>query len=312
MRYFDLHCDTITECTLQKKSLRENDLHISLKRAEQYRPWAQVFAVWIPDNLRGDAAYARFEECAVVFEREMDANRETIRFCRSGADLEKTVQADCNAAFLSIEGGAALMGDISKLDAVYDRGVRLITLTWNGRNELGDGCGEENAGGLTPFGREAVRRMAELGMIVDVSHLSVRGFDDVASVIKGAFVASHSNTYAFCDHPRNLRDDQIHEIIRRRGLIGLNLYPPFIGKSEKIELRDLLPHVEHILALGGQDVLSVGADFDGADMPMDVSGIESMTNLHRLLVSSFGESLADKIFYQNAFDFFKGLPGNSR
>lgn len=307
MKYFDLHCDTITGCAVEGKQLYQNDMHISLERAEKYKPWVQVFAIWISDDSRGDAAVRRFDDIYATFCREMEQNRDSITFCRSGADIAKALADGKNAALLSIEGGAALAGRIDRLYQAYDKGVRIINLTWNGRCELGDGCMEQNAGGLTPFGREVVRGMAELGMAVDVSHLSERGFYDVAQETDAAFIASHSNTKAHCPHPRNLTDEQIREIIRRGGLIGLNFYRSFIRDGGEVGIAGLLPHAAHILSLGGEKVLAIGSDFDGSDMPDDVKGIEDVSKLYQLFSQSYNKTVTDSIFFGNAADFFTKL-----
>ena len=307
MRYFDLHCDTMTECTLRHAQLSRNSLFVSLERAAAFRPWVQVFAAWMPDSARGEEAMRRFDTVYATFRGEMESNAASIRFCRGGADLKSAAEEGKNAAFLSIEGGAALNGDIGRLYNVYEKGVRLITLTWNGPCELGDGCMAEHAGGLTEFGREAVRAMEKLGMVIDVSHLSTQGFYDVAQETKAPFVASHSNAKAVCTHPRNLEDWQLREIIRRGGLIGLNLYPPFVSAGGKATLRDILPHAEHIFALGGERSLAIGADFDGADMPDGVSGIEDMAKLYETFAQSYNKAVADGIFFDHAYNYFLSL-----
>jgi len=307
MRYFDLHCDSITNCALEGRELYKNSLFVSLERTECFKPWVQVFAVWIPDGIRGEAAAARFDSVYSVFKSELKKNQERISFCRSGAEMKTAFEKGRNAAFLSIEGGAALCGDIGRLYDAFDKGVRMITLTWNGSCELGDGCMVKDAGGLTAFGREAVRVMAKLGMIIDVSHLSEQGFYDVAQETDRPFVASHSNARAVCPNPRNLDDGQIKEIIRRGGLIGLNLYPPFINNSGQTQLCDIVPHAGHLLSIGGEKALSLGADFDGADMPDGVSGIEDMAKLYNILTQSYNKTTAERIFFDNAYDFFVNL-----
>jgi len=307
MRYFDLHCDTIAECALQNKELYHNDLFVSLERASHYKTWAQFFAIFTPDNIRGEDAVKRFDSIYSVFISEIEKNTDIISFCRSGAQMQSAVEKAKNVAFLSIEGGAALGGNIDKLFDVYQKGVRLITLTWNGTCELGDGCMVTGAGGLTPFGREVVCNMTKLGMIIDVSHLSQQGFYDVASSTQAAFVASHSNSRAICEHARNLTDEQIKEIIRRGGLIGLNLYPPFINNSTDTKLCDILPHAEHILSLGGEDVLAIGADFDGADMPPDIKGIEDIAKLYDIFVNNNNDKVTNNIFFDNAYKYMSSL-----
>lgn len=314
MRYFDLHCDTIGECALQGCDLKRNGLNIALERAP--KTWAQAFACWIPDNLRGADARARFDLVYDKFITEMRRNRDTCLFCRSAADMERAFTERKAACFFTIEGSAALGGELSALDEAYDRGVRMITLTWNRECEAGSGCRAHPDRGLSAFGRALVRRMAEKHMIVDVSHLSVRGFWDVAAQTDATFVASHSNSRAVCGSDRNLSDAQFDEIVRRKGLVGLNFFPDFIAGGKKVGYEDILKHIDHFLSRGGGDVLAMGADLDGAvvpkgpekesyaALPWNLRGIEDMPRLYDFLREHCGEELADRIFFENARRFF--------
>jgi membrane dipeptidase len=159
------------------------------------------------------------------------------------------------------------------------------------------------AGGLTPFGRELVREMAALSMIVDVSHLSDRGFEEVSSLLPGPFVASHSDSRAVCGHPRNLTDEQFCEIVRRGGLVGLNLCPAFLAEKPNPGYTAVLPHIGHFLSMGGENILAVGADFDGAPLPDGIGGIADIGKLRQAVASAFSETIAEKIFFGNALRF---------
>jgi Zn-dependent dipeptidase, microsomal dipeptidase homolog len=301
MRYFDLHCDTITECFLKNEPLDENDLAVSVKGAEVFDVWAQIFAVWMPDDIRGQTAWRRFLDVAGTLRRQTEENG--IPLCTGAGALENAVQSGAKrAAILSIEGSAALGGRIENLKTAYALGVRLVTLTWNGGCEAGGGC--LDGGGLTPFGFALVREMEELGIIADVSHLSEKGFADLAHASGAPFVATHSDARAVCGNKRNLTDDQFREIVRRGGVVGLNLYPPFMGSDS---IRAILPHIDHFLSLGGENTLAVGADFDGARMPKEIAGIADMAKFHALLQRNYGETVAEKIFFCNAYNFFKTL-----
>lgn len=306
MRYFDLHCDTLTECFRRGQSLNKNSLHVSMESALAFEKWAQVFAVFISDDLRGEEAWNRFLGVAATARRL--TGESAMPLCGDGEELSAALQNGGRAAVLSIEGSAALGGDLERLEEAYKLGVRLITLTWNGACEAGGGC--LDGGGLSPFGFELLRRMGELGVVADVSHLSDRGFEDVAGAVSGTFVATHSDSRSVCDNPRNLTDGQFCEIVRRGGLVGLNLYPDFLGGSD---LRGVLRHADRFLSLGGEGALSVGADFDGASMPKGVRGVADMPRLYSMMRESYGETLADRIFFGNAYNFFKTVltPHNS-
>jgi membrane dipeptidase len=302
MKYFDLHCDTVTDCFEKGSDLYSNGLGFSIKKASVYKPWAQVFAIWIPDEFRNEKAVARFDGMYGVFIEQMRKNRETTEFCGNWADMERALSHNRNIALLAIEGGGALGGRIENLGRAYERGVRILTLTWNGTCELADGCIVKNAGGLIEFGLKVVREMGSLGMVVDVSHLSEKGFWEVADYGR-PFIASHSNSKEICDVPRNLTDNQFKAVVKTGGLVGLNFYPDFIGGQKR--LNDLLPHIERFLALGGEKTLALGTDIDGAMMPPEITGVGDVAKLHHLIRRRFGGKIADRIFFENAFSFFK-------
>lgn len=308
MNFFDLHCDTIGECYLQNKCLRKNNLHISLERGAYLDKWSQVFAIWIPDEKRGSSATAYFNGVYRLFKRETEENGDVVLFCKSGADIEKAAQQGKTAAILAVEGGAAAAGEISGIDYLYDCGVRLMTLTWNGSNEIASGCFSEDKSGLTAFGRRVVGRMQEIGMIVDVSHLNERGFYDVAQITDKPFVASHSNSAAVFPHKRNLTDAQIDIMIERKCLIGLNLYTEFLGEGEKSGCDKALRHAYHILERGGERVLAIGSDYDGCMVADEIAGIEKIS----VLASYFerhginGRCVED-IFFNNAHFFVSDI-----
>ncbi len=288
MRVFDLHCDTLTKCMDEGTALRDAGGHLSLAQGRTLDRWAQVFAVFVHDDLKGEkaAAYAK---------RALDFY-----------DSQRAEIAEGCAPVLSIENGNALMGDIELLPYYYARGVRLLTLTWNGENELGHGsvCGGE--GGLTPFGKEVVRRMHALGMVPDVSHLNVAGFWDVAALSEAlgfAYFATHSNCAAICPHPRNLSDDQLRAIFKSGGLVGINLYNKFLGGEGSAA--QVARHLSHMLSLGGEDCIALGSDFDGCDIHPALSRLDRMSGLRdELMGLGFTEGLLDKFFWDNSARFF--------
>lgn len=305
MKYFDLHCDTITECFVQSTELFDNNLHLSLKKAAMCKPFAQVFAIWISDEFRKEAAEKRFNDVYEVFLKQMNLNSDNISFCRNSKELKNAICGNKAAAILSIEGGAALGGKIENLDAAYEKGVRIMTLTWNGCCEIADGIMVKNAKGLTPFGTQVVKRMEQLGIITDVSHLSEKGFWDVAEISTKPFIASHSNSKNICSHKRNLTDKQFLEIKDHGGIVGVNLYRYFLRKDGKAYVKDIKNHIEHFLSLGGKHTLAIGGDLDGSDLPFDMHGIEDIVNVYEELLKSFDDEIVNNIFFENAMTFFE-------
>lgn len=306
-RIIDLHCDTLTECRKYGCGLVDDRLHLSLNKLPEGYRLCQAMAAFIPDTLRGMAARAYYEELCGVFQDLMRRNGAVIAQVADTAAVGEALEQRPFAAILTVEGGAVLAGDAAYLDRLYRDGVRMITLTWNDANEICGGAATDE--GFTPFGRSAVARMEELGIAVDVSHLSDRGFWELCGMAKRPFVASHSNSRAVCGHRRNLTDDMFREIVRRGGLVGLNYYRAFIAPEGETEhIGDLLRHLHHFLDLGGEDVLALGSDFDGADMPPYLTGLDGVGNLiDAITASGVSQPVVEKIIYENARRFFARL-----
>lgn len=304
MKLFDLHCDTLLECLTKGKSLFQNDLQLSVERGLAYFPWVQCFAVFIPDNKRGESASRLFDDAADLLEREASLHPEIV-LVRDRKQIDRLSQGQCGA-ILTVESGAAMRGSLEQLRHLHRRGVRMITLTWNGVNELGGGV--RAPGTLTAFGREAVREMERLSIAIDLSHASERLFYAVAEQTSGPLVASHSDSRTLCSHPRNLTDEQFCLIRDRSGLVGLNFCPNFLRNGGNAGIEDLYRHAEHFLSLGGEDVLAMGSDFDGTPLPNGISGVQSMEKIAAFFSrQGCSEELIQKIFFENACQFFRKL-----
>ncbi len=308
MRYFDLHCDTMTECSLKGFSLRQNELHVNLEKAKVLDSFVQCYAVWIPDTLRGQEAFDRFCQVAGKLQKETAENQDVLMQCKEPADLQKMENDRLHGAILTVENGAALGGKLENIALWKEWGVKMCTLTWNGENELGRGVGADGTYGLSGFGREAMRKMEEAGILVDISHASPELFWDVVKEAKKPLVASHSNAQALCRHPRNLTDGQFAAVKASGGLVGLNFYTAFLNDvPERSSMEDILRHAEHFLSLGGEDVLAMGGDMDGSTLPEDMAdGLGAIPRLYELFLRhNYSESLLEKIFYGNAAGFFQ-------
>lgn len=307
MNFLDFHCDTIGECYLQNKPLLNNDLHISLEKAKVFSKYGQMFAIWIPDEKRGDEAFSYYKSILDCFSGEMRKNMDRILPCRSPSDIESAFSAGKHAALLAVEGGAVLGGSLENLDILYQDGVRLMTLTWNGTNEIGNGCFAEDQGGLTPFGKAVIAKMHALHMLVDVSHLNERGFYDVAQISDAPFLASHSNAKIVQNRyaaARNLTDDQIRILIERNGLIGVNLCADFLGNDGQTGMDAVLRHIMYFLDLGAQACLAFGCDFDGCTVHPDLNGLDRIPNLFDyLLQHGISETTLTSIFFENGYRF---------
>ncbi len=300
MRFFDLHCDTIGECSNNNFSLRNNKLHIDLERASVLEGYTQAFAIWIPDEIRKVFAVEYFNKTADYFYKEIEKNNDLISLY---GDSKKTPVK----AILAVEGASACGGTIEGLHHLYDRGVRLITLTWNAVNEIGSGAFSE--GGLTSFGKEFIKEAENLGITLDVSHLNRQSFYEFAEISRKPFIASHSNADIVNNEfgkKRNLEKAQIELIKERKGLIGLNFCRDFT-EDEKAEGIDALQRqIEYFISSGCESIIAFGSDFDGCSVHKDLCGIEKIPSVYDALKNRrINEKILNKIFWENAERFFR-------
>jgi len=173
-----------------------------------------------------------------------------------------------------------------------------MCLTWNHRNELADGVFEqESGGGLTLFGRNVVKEMNRLGMLIDVSHLGEKGFWDVIECSKSPIAATHTNAKTVCNHQRNLNDEQIKALASSGGVIGINMYSPHLTDNSKATISDVIAHIEHVISIGGEDCVGIGADFDLIeDTPEGINGTEDMYKLFdELFKLNYPQRIIEKI-----------------
>lgn len=313
MDFFDLHADTLTEIRCPGESLRKNDRDLDLDRVDAFAgSYAQVFAVW-EDAAKSDRSLPAEENFRRLFGRAWnllcreEAGERSARpvwICESDADMKKALAEGKSPAFLSVED-VSLMGE--EIWNIRSYHVRFAMLCWNYQNQYACGAACCQESGLTDLGREAARFLMDQGLVLDVSHLSDQGIEDLFKLSDNVLIASHSNARQVRDNPRNLRDDQIREIIRRKGLIGLNLFAPFVG--EKPGLEDLARHIDHILELGGENALAMGQDLDGSDglFPKPFKGVQSEPELYTYLSERFGSRMADRIFWENAEKFIERM-----
>lgn len=312
MYWFDGHCDVLWkrwDSSFKGQNRDFYSLHSALDVNEPYlkenQQILQVFALFVPTKVavgqRFAVALAQIDD----FYEHIIRNEESLFPIYTKEDLQMC-SPDRMGALLAMEGAEALQGELANLRTFYRLGVRQIGLTWNDANEVADGIQEERGGGLTRFGRQVVEEMMRLQMILDVSHLSVRGFWEVIDIDRLPVIASHSNSLTICPHKRNLDDSQIGAIIEKEGLIGITYYPPFVHQGDsEVTIAHLLRHVEYICELGGENQLCFGSDFDGIELK--IVGLENVRQVHNLkeaLLQHYPESLVKKWAWENACSFY--------
>ncbi len=307
MNFIDLHADTATLIIEQKVKLKRNHLCIDIEKLQKGESIAQFFAMYI-DSAKVDSS---FDYCMMMlnrFKEELEENSNSIMLCCNYGDLMSAKEQKKIGAFLTIEEGEAIEGDLDKLHLFKEQGISLITLTWNYENSLGYSNFEwrDQHKGLKPKGIEVVELMNELDMIIDVSHLSDAGFADVLQYSKKPFIASHSNARALANNPRNLSDNMLKELANVGGVIGINFFNNFLvngelkDKMEVAKIEDMVRHIKHIRNVAGVEVIGLGSDFDGIPNPVEIEDSSQMGKLsNALLKQGFSYNEVEKIFYKN-------------
>lgn len=317
LNVIDMHCDTITRQEIRSFGLYKNSLHIDIDKMSKGQYLMQTFAIFLP-LLKYPHPFEEAKSYIEVFKKEMEKNSHIISQVRNYRELQNNKSIKKLSALLSVEEGGIIEGKLENLQYLYDQGVRMMTLTWNYPNEIGypnfklDGKRSSISGkpntkdGLTPFGIEVVKKMNELGMIIDVSHLSDAGFYDCIKYSTKPIVASHSNSRTICGVVRNLTDDMIIKLKENGGVMGINYCPDFISKSKKNQIPDIVKHINHIKKVGGIDVIALGSDFDGIPTPNGMSDCSKTLELKEALINEgYTQEEIDKIFHLNFLRVFK-------
>lgn len=345
MNILDMHCDTITrlfhekeketDSGSKKETLRENCGHLDLVRMKDSGYLLQNFALFVNQS-KYPKVWEQVQKYAVFYQNEIGKNSDLIAPVLGYEDIAKNQAEGKMSAFLTVEEGAVCEGKLERLKELYDMGVRMMTLTWNFENEIGFPNTvmrnlADDKKGLTEVGKEFIVKMQEMGMIVDVSHLSDAGFRDVYANTTKPFVASHSNARAIAGHVRNMTDEMIRMLSERGGVMGLNFCPDFLfwefgelpedeneitkltaehevtkEAHKELYLQDVVRHAKHIENVGGIEVLGLGSDFDGIPLNPSLRGVQDMGQLWDALhKGGFSQDKIDQIFSGNVLRVYK-------
>jgi membrane dipeptidase len=299
---------------LRKRTPHETDL----ARLREGQVSAQFWSVWIPSM---DAGSARMQlEQIDIARRMIAAYPEALVFATRAADVEAAHRAGKIASFLGMENGRALENSLYALRAYYDLGVRYLTLTHGRSTDWADSATDTpRHHGLTPFGREVVREMNRLGMLVDISHVSPAVMHQVLDTSEAPVIFSHSSARALTDHPRNVPDDVLARLRKNGGVVMITFIPAFVstkvlewegpltsklqglttisdfervekehekvaGPKPRASLADVADHIEHAAGVAGVDHVGIGSDFDGVGMPAGLEDVSRYPYLFAELV----------------------------
>jgi membrane dipeptidase len=303
----DLHCDTISSLQRNGQSLYDNHCHFDLKRARKAGIGVQFFAMFtMPQGM--NESLRRILKQVEKYHTELDQYQKYLQPVYTYEDIVAAESAGKMACILHLEGAEALGTDSAILSLLYRLGLRSLGLTWNNRNLLADGVGEEpGAGGISSKGKEIIYLMEKLGIMLDLSHISIKSYYDALKLYSKPVLVTHANAWALCNHRRNLDDSQLKALAENGGIIGINQVPEFIKEDDKPGLNDLLDHIVYISDLIGVEHVALGSDFDGADV-LVMQGVEEYSRWPHLLADrGFTPAESDMILNENALRVIKAV-----
>lgn len=304
MKLIDLHCDTLYKSVTENKYLDDEKMENSLSSNDNK---VQCYAIWCPDELTGIQAENLF--LSAYKKLKSECNRLNLNYINNFKNIKNDFQSHKNNIIFTLENAIAFNKKLENVAKFAQLGLKMVTLTWNDSNFIGDGAMVETPKGLTELGKKFISELEKNQIIIDISHASDNLFYDVERFAKRPFIASHSNSRSVCNHKRNLTDEQFNIIKSHHGIIGLNFHKDFLSDTpNKASAFDILRHTEYFMSLGAEDTLSIGSDFDGCTLPDNIKGSSSIDYLYELFLKhNYKENLVNKIFYENALNFFENF-----
>lgn len=303
---FDFHCDTalrmVGNGVNPARKLRKNDGHVDLVRASRLGGYAQCFACFttpLMEERTHISPETMFQRELTNLLREIRENEDMIAVAKSAGEILENRDKGRMSAILTLEGTAGIGYDPERLPELWDMGFRITSLGWNECNPLTGS--HVTGGGLTDRGIAFVRQAQELGMLIDVSHISDEGFWDILKITRGPVIATHSNSRAVWNHSRNLTDDMFRAIGETGGVAGYNACGEFTG--DKPTLDTVCDHIFHFLELDPTGAhIALGGDLDGiSEMPQGFAGVQSWPDLaDRLIMRGLEEHTLHNLFWNNA------------
>ncbi len=318
MYILDMHCDTLIRLD-DNNNLRQNNLHIDLIRMKQSNYLLQNFAIFTNINNVDNRIHYVLKHIN-RFYKEMEANKDLIKVIYSYQDIIANKNRNIMSAMLTLEEGDVIDNDLDMLEIYYRLGVRMIALTWNYKNAIASPNFTYNdqssrydmlrvtnqKDGLSNLGKQYVKKCNELGIIIDVSHLSDKGFSDVISLSTKPIVASHSNARKICNVARNMSDEMILKLHKNGGVLGMNYCEDFIDNDANGSIKNLIKHINHIKELGCIDNIGLGSDFDGIATRKEMGDCSQMSLLiDELKANDYTNEEIEKICYKNALRVYK-------
>lgn len=273
----------------------------------------QFFVAWVDPGV--NAPYFQSALNMInIFKSELAMNPSDIAQARTAAEAMALKAENKISAILVVEGGHAIEDDLSKLDSLYNLGMRYLTITWNNSTDWAVSAKDSRSAtvGLSDFGKQVIRHLDSLGVLIDVSHTGIKTIEDILAISKNPIIASHSGARALHDHYRNLYDDQIRAIANTGGVIGVVFYYPFLSGNSK-SIQQVVDHIDYIKNLVGIDHVSLGSDFDGIGNSL-ITGLEDVSKFPNLtlelLKKGYSREDIEKILSGNCMRVFNQVCKN--
>ena len=285
----DSHCDTPMFADKGINfNTRDPQILVDLHKMTEGHLDASIMVAYLPQGERDNETYkgvtAKAEQLLDYIQGLADSNPKYIGIAHTPEDLYRLKSEGKKALMMGIENGYAIGRDLSLVGKFRQRGVVYMTLCHNGDNDICDSArGNQEHGGLSPFGREVVQEMNRVGMMVDLSHAAETSFWDALELSKVPIVCSHSSCRTLCDHPRNLTDEQMKALASRGGVMQVTLYEGFLRRDGQATIKDAVRHINHAVSVMGIEHVGIGTDFDGDGGVPGVASASELLNLTRLL-----------------------------
>lgn len=303
--YCDGHCDTLKKAFDEKKDLNNKKYDYNLEDIKIENAIIQNLAAFVHTNFENG-----FERAKNIVEYYF-SNISDITLVSNKQDLENVVSNNKIGALLSIENGKAIENNLDNIDYFYEKGIKIMGITWNDENLLGSGCLSEKDNGLTEFGKAYIKKLEEKNILIDISHTSEKTFWDTIKNTDKTIIATHSNCYNICNHPRNLKDEQIKAIAKRNGIIGICFASPFLREDGIANVEDIVKHITYIINLVGEDYVGLGSDFDGLKEEtkmQDIKGIKDVKLIEDYLIKyGYSQNTVNKIMGENWLRVLKNI-----
>ena len=299
MFLIDAHNDTPYRMYFEGGNLCQNNFQNSIQKQKGFRTLL-LYAIFMDPEKAAefDTKQDYFDKLYDNFVKELKKNQKDVAWVQDAASFTKSQKQQ---AILTVEGGS-LIDSPELIDHLWQKKIKVLTLTWNDSNLLGTSAMSGDVGGLTPLGKAVLKRMNQIGMIADLSHTSDETFWDVMKTTEKPVLVSHSNARTLCNHPRNITDEMFRELIQNNGVLGINFYPPFLDASpENASLETIFYHMEHFLELGGENHIGFGSDFDGVDfLPKGITDFSSFSQIiSEMEKRSYQKEIIEKLCYKN-------------